>query len=75
MIARCRLLTPFGLLLISGMLHAQELPTIRRTEYGVPHILANDYRGIGIGIGLPGGFIRCLAVWVLVKEFFAGGCQ
>src|SRR6185369_12288081 len=51
MIARCRLLTPFGLLLISGMLHAQELPTIRRTEYGVPHILANDYRGIGIGLG------------------------
>ena len=31
--------------------NAQELPTIRRTEYGVPHILANDFRGIGIGLG------------------------
>jgi acyl-homoserine-lactone acylase len=28
-----------------------ELPLIRRTEYGVPHILANDYHGIGIGLG------------------------
>lgn len=27
------------------------LPTIRRTEYGVPHILAKDFRGIGIGLG------------------------
>ena len=26
-------------------------PTIRRTEYGVPHILADDFRGIGIGLG------------------------
>lgn len=29
----------------------QELPLIRRTDYGVPHILANDFRGIGIGLG------------------------
>lgn len=28
-----------------------ELPTIRRTEFGVPHILANGFRGIGIGLG------------------------
>lgn len=28
-----------------------ELPTIRRTEYGVPHILAKDFRGVGIGLG------------------------
>ena len=27
------------------------LPTIRRTEYGVPHILAADYRAFGIGLG------------------------
>ncbi|MEP6832187.1 MAG: penicillin acylase family protein [Gemmatimonas sp.] len=26
------------------------LPTIRRTEYGVPHITANNFRGIGIGL-------------------------
>ena len=26
-------------------------PTIRRTEYGVPHIVAADFRGIGIGLG------------------------
>ena len=30
---------------------ADSLPTIRRTEYGVPHILARDFRGIGIGLG------------------------
>ena len=30
--------------------HAQ-LPTIRRTHYGVPHILANDFREFGIGLG------------------------
>ena len=30
---------------------ANELPLIRRTEYGVPHILANDYHGIGVGLG------------------------
>lgn len=29
----------------------ESLPTIRRTEYGVPHILANDFRGVGIGLG------------------------
>ncbi|MEO7361747.1 MAG: penicillin acylase family protein [Gemmatimonadaceae bacterium] len=27
------------------------LPTIRRTEYGVPHILASNFRGVGIGLG------------------------
>ncbi|MDA1082581.1 MAG: penicillin acylase family protein [Gemmatimonadetes bacterium] len=27
------------------------LPTIRRTEHGVAHILADDFRGIGIGLG------------------------
>ena len=26
-------------------------PTIRRTAYGVPHITASDFRGIGIGLG------------------------
>lgn len=37
----------------SVLLHAQgdSLPVIRRTEHGVPHILANDYRGVGIGLG------------------------
>lgn len=30
---------------------ANDLPTIRRTEFGVPHILAKDFRGIGIGLG------------------------
>lgn len=29
----------------------EDLPTIRRTEHGVPHILAKDFRGIGIGLG------------------------
>lgn len=28
-----------------------DAPTIRRTEYGVPHIVANDFRGVGIGLG------------------------
>jgi len=32
-------------------LKQSELPTIRRTEFGVPHILASDFRGIGIGLG------------------------
>ena len=27
------------------------LPIIRRTEFGVPHIVAGDFRGIGIGLG------------------------
>ncbi len=27
------------------------IPLIRRTEFGVPHIQANDFRGIGIGLG------------------------
>lgn len=31
--------------------HEHELPIIRRTEYGVPHISAKDFRGIGIGLG------------------------
>src|SRR5262245_50587070 len=39
-----------GIMLLARA-RAQELPTIRRTEYGVPHILANDFRGIGIGLG------------------------
>jgi len=26
-------------------------PVIRRTEYGIPHISAGDFRGIGIGLG------------------------
>jgi acyl-homoserine-lactone acylase len=38
-------------LLVPAALSAQDLPTIRRTENGVPHILANDFRGIGIGLG------------------------
>lgn len=29
----------------------ENLPTIRRTEHGVPHILAKDFRGVGIGLG------------------------
>jgi acyl-homoserine-lactone acylase len=29
----------------------ESLPTIRRTEYGVPHILSTNFRGIGIGLG------------------------
>ena len=41
----------FCLLATVTNVNAQELPTIRRTEYGVPHILANDFRGIGIGLG------------------------
>ena len=39
------------LLSVSTSLRAQDLPTIRRTEYGVPHIQASDFRGIGIGLG------------------------
>jgi len=27
------------------------LPTIRRTDYGVPHILASNFRGVGVGLG------------------------
>jgi acyl-homoserine-lactone acylase len=39
-------------LLIPAALAAQEsLPVIRRTEYGVPHILAQDFRQVGIGLG------------------------
>ncbi len=30
---------------------ADDSPTIRRTEYGVPHIIAEDFRGVGIGLG------------------------
>ena len=30
---------------------SDDSPTIRRTEYGVPHITASDFRGIGIGLG------------------------
>ena len=41
----------FCLLAAATNVNAQELPTIRRTEYGVPHILASDFRGIGIGLG------------------------
>ena len=41
----------FCLLAAVANVAAQELPTIRRTEYGVPHILAHDFRGIGIGLG------------------------
>jgi acyl-homoserine-lactone acylase len=29
----------------------QSMPLIRRTEFGVPHILAEDFRGVGIGLG------------------------
>ena len=28
-----------------------DAPTIRRTDFGVPHIVASDFRGIGIGLG------------------------
>ena len=28
-----------------------DLPLIRRTEYGVPHILGRDFRAVGIGLG------------------------
>jgi acyl-homoserine-lactone acylase len=35
----------------SGYAQQDSLPTIRRTEFGVPHILASDFRGIGIGLG------------------------
>lgn len=30
---------------------ADSEPTIRRTEYGVPHISASNFKGIGIGLG------------------------
>ncbi|WP_310570298.1 penicillin acylase family protein [Gemmatimonas sp.] len=53
---RARLLIPA--LIASTVLGATRLvapadsePIIRRTEYGVPHISANDFRGIGIGLG------------------------
>lgn len=44
------LLVAFGV--SSPPLTAQDspLPTIRRTQYGVPHILAADYRAFGIGL-------------------------
>ncbi len=34
----------------SGPSQDDGLPTIRRTEFGVPHILANDFHGIGMGL-------------------------
>ncbi len=40
-----------ALLGASRPLQVDSTPTIRRTEYGVPHIIANDFRGIGIGLG------------------------
>ncbi|MEX2281907.1 MAG: penicillin acylase family protein [Gemmatimonadota bacterium] len=40
-----------GLTSTSVLAQGDDLPLIRRTEYGVPHILANDYRGVGIGLG------------------------
>ena len=30
---------------------AHDGPVIRRTEFGIPHISASDFRGIGIGLG------------------------
>src|SRR3954451_19758335 len=30
---------------------AEPSAVIRRTEYGIPHILANDYEGVGYGFG------------------------
>lgn len=40
-------------LTFAGILKAQpdSLPIIRRTEHGVVHILASDFRGMGIGLG------------------------
>lgn len=35
----------------SNAVPGDDLPTIRRTEHGVPHILAKDFRGVGIGLG------------------------
>jgi acyl-homoserine-lactone acylase len=42
-----------GTLPILGTARPQDaaLPVIRRTEYGVPHILAQDFRQVGIGLG------------------------
>jgi acyl-homoserine-lactone acylase len=42
---------PLSVLLALAPAQDNSLPTIRRTEYGVPHILASDYRGVGIGLG------------------------
>ena len=54
---RLRSLATLGLLATVGVLGAAKphqvdaSPTIRRTEFGVPHIIASDFRGIGIGLG------------------------
>ncbi len=37
--------------LAAGPQTIDSTPLIRRTEYGVPHITASDFRGIGIGLG------------------------
>ncbi len=42
------------LVVLLGAEHAlppDHLPLIRRTEHGVVHILASDFRGVGIGLG------------------------
>ena len=41
----------FALLAASRAPTTDSTPVIRRTEYGVPHIIAGDFRGIGIGLG------------------------
>ncbi len=47
------LAVPFVVVLL-GAAHARpidDLPLIRRTEHGVVHILAADFRGVGLGLG------------------------
>lgn len=54
---RALLVASFGVLVSALVLAAalpptlDSTPTIVRTEYGVPHIVASDFRGIGIGLG------------------------
>jgi len=51
-LAPCLAVAAVGLLLGAYRPFAVDsTPTIRRTEYGVPHIIASDFRGIGIGLG------------------------
>src|SRR5262245_5673388 len=44
-------LLPLALLRLNAEAQDEDLPLIRRTEFGVPHITARNFRGVGIGLG------------------------
>ena len=47
---RLLVLTLLAVVLLPAVAPAQEA-TIRRTDHGIPHILADDYQGLGYGYG------------------------